>query len=96
MNHKCLLRDISLSGAKVITSGDKIEYLDKDVLLVIQASDDQLLGKIPGKVKRCEEIKGQKEFVVLAIQHIDGQVPAKYSKRIIDYMTKHSVTISSK
>jgi hypothetical protein len=93
---KCLLRDISLSGAKVITPGNKDACLDKEVILVIESTDSYSLGKIPGKVKRCEEIKGQDGFVTLAIQYNEGNVPPEYSKRIIDYMSKRNILNTSK
>jgi hypothetical protein len=88
---KCLLRDISLSGAKVITAGSEDAYLEKEAILVIQSTENFLLGKIPGRVKRCEAIKGQDGFVVCAIHYNDGRVPPEYSKKIIDYISKRNI-----
>ncbi|MBN2532694.1 MAG: PilZ domain-containing protein [Spirochaetales bacterium] len=87
---KCLLRDISLSGAKVITARGKEEYLGKSVTLVLYSVENYLLGKMPGIVKRCEEIKGHEGFLALAIQYDEKNIPPEYSKRIIDYMSKRS------
>lgn len=91
---KCLLRDISLCGAKVIAAGDEEKYLGEKVTLVIHSTDNQVLGKIPGDVKRCEGIKGQEGFTALAIQYDEAGIPPEYSKRIIDYMSKRSILAS--
>lgn len=93
-SQKCLLRDISLSGAKVITAGNNEKYLEKGVVLVIHTNESMILGKIPGKVKRCEGIKGQEGFLALAIHYDEGSIPPEYSKRIIDYISKRSLLTS--
>ncbi|MBN1699313.1 MAG: PilZ domain-containing protein [Spirochaetales bacterium] len=88
---KCLLRDLSLSGAKVIVAGKSEQFEGKKVVLGILLFEYTGACKIQGTILRCEEMKEHEDFIALGINFDEKNVPAEYNRRIIDYMAKKTV-----
>lgn len=83
---RCILRDISFSGAKIIMVGVAKFIADKDVVLRIDFDDPRESLMIGGKVVRLEDVEGRKELVAVAIHFNENQVPMNYKMRINDYL----------
>jgi Tfp pilus assembly protein PilZ len=83
---RCILRDLSFSGAKIIMMGVSKFLVDKDVALRIDFDDPREAFLIPGKFVRAEDVEGRKELLALGIVFNEKQVPMAYKIRINDYL----------
>jgi hypothetical protein len=83
---KCLLRDLSFGGAKVLVSGIGKFLANKKADLRLQYGDPAEEFVIPGTVLRIEEVEGRKDFVALGIAY-GKEVPLGYKAMINSYLT---------
>jgi hypothetical protein len=87
---KCLIRDLSYSGAKVILIGVAKFLIDKPVVLRIAFEDSRGPVSVPGRILRDEEVSGRKDLVALAIKFDDEHIPIEYKMKINQYL-KHPI-----
>jgi hypothetical protein len=92
---KCLIRDLSYSGAKVILIGIAKYLIDKPSLLKIWFEDAAEPVEIPGRVLRDEEVSGRKDVTALAIKFDEQHIPIEYKMRVNQYL-KHPVKLAVK
>jgi hypothetical protein len=83
---RCILRDLSFSGAKLIMMGVAKFLLDRESALRIDFEDPRESFLLKGKFIRSEFVEGRKDLVALAIQFEETQVPMGYKIRINDYL----------
>lgn len=83
---KCILRDVSFGGAKVIVMGVAKFILNKQALLRLTMPDTGETIDIPGTVIRFEPVEGRSDIAAFAIQFDEESVPAKYKMRINTYV----------
>ncbi len=83
---RCILRDISFSGAKIIMMGISKFLVDKDAALRMDFDDPRESFLVPGKFIRAENVEGRKELIALAMMFNEKQVPMGYKMRINDYL----------
>jgi hypothetical protein len=85
---RCILRDISFSGAKIIMIGVAKFLLNRDVGLRLDFDDPRESFQIRGKFIRSETVEGRKELIALAILFDDNQVPMGYKIRLNDFLSQ--------
>lgn len=83
---RCIVRDLSFSGAKVIVLGIAKMLLDKDAVLQLQLTEPPESIKIPGKVIRLEPVEGRSDISAFAMHFDEDAVPVKYKLRINNYL----------
>lgn len=83
---KCILRDISFGGAKVIIFGVPTFLVNKPSLLTLKFEDPDLQVQIAGKVLRFEEVQGRKDLAAFAIQFDEKVIPTEYKLRLNQYL----------
>jgi hypothetical protein len=83
---RCILRDLSFSGSKVIMVGIAAFLTDKQVVLRIDLDDPRTAVGIKGVIVRTEDVEGRKDLVALAIKYNENEVPMAYKMRINNYM----------
>lgn len=83
---KSLLRDISFSGAKCITSGVAKFLVNKNVSLSLEFEDKKKPLPIPGKIIRHENVQGRKDILALAVLFDEDKVPMDYKMRLNEYI----------
>jgi hypothetical protein len=83
---RCILRDISFSGAKIIMMGVAKFLLNREVGMRIDFDDPRESFQIRGKFIRSEAVEGRKELIALAILFDDSQIPMGYKIRINDFL----------
>ena len=88
---KCIVRDLSFSGAKVIIPGVAPFLVNKDSVLRIVLEDPDEVLDIPGKVIRFEAVEGRKDIAAFAISYDESAVPMKYKMRINAYLKQTQV-----
>ncbi|GHV96081.1 hypothetical protein AGMMS50293_24010 [Spirochaetia bacterium] len=83
---RCILRDLSFSGSKLIMLGVAKFLVDKEVALRLDFDDPRESFLIKGKFIRAEIVEGKKEMLALAIQFDEAIVPMGYKIRLNDFL----------
>ena len=82
---KCMLRDLSFSGAKVIVPGVAKFLVNKEAKLFLEFEDVEKPVHMEGIILRYEEVSGRKDLAALAVQYDEKKTPAEYKLRLNDY-----------
>lgn len=90
---KCIIRDLSFSGAKVLLFGIAKFLINKKALLRINFEDIKQPIEIEGEIIRFEPVEGRKDIAAIAIHFDEDKVPIEYKMRLNDYL-KHTRDIS--
>jgi hypothetical protein len=83
---RCILRDMSFSGAKVIMMGVAKFLVNKETALRFDFDDPRESFLIKGKFIRSEEVEGKKEMIALAMVYDETTIPMGYKIRINEYI----------
>ena len=85
---KCILRDISYSGAKILIFGLGKFLINKKAVLKILFEDTEKAFELQGTIVRFEEVEGRKDISAIAIHFDEEKVPLAYRIKLSDYL-KH-------
>ncbi|MDR2143806.1 MAG: PilZ domain-containing protein [Treponema sp.] len=83
---RCILRDISFSGAKLIMMGVAKFLVDREAALRVDFDDPRESFLLKGKFIRSETVEGRKELIALAMQFTASTIPMGYKIRLNDYI----------
>ena len=83
---RCILRDMSFSGSKLIMMGIAKFLVDKEAALRFDFDDPRESFLVKGKFIRAENVEGKKEMIALAMLFEETQVPMGYKIRLNDFM----------
>jgi len=84
---KCLIRDISFSGAKILLQGNAKFIVNKPVLLRIEVvTNIRKIINIPGACLRYEEVEGRRDIAALGVRFADLGIPLDYKILINNYL----------
>ena len=84
---RCILRDISFSGSKIIMVGLAKFLLDKEAAIRIDFNDPQEVFLLKGKFIRVENVEGKKEMIALGLVFYDASVPMGFKIRLNDMLS---------
>ena len=84
---RCILRDLSFSGCKVILVGIAPFLIDKEIILRIDFDEPRIAVGVKGKIVRTEDVENRKDLVALAIQYNEADVPMAYKMHINNYLS---------
>ncbi len=85
---KCILRDLSFSGAKIIIVGLAKFLMNKECKLRIDLEEPRETVEISGTVVRFEDVEGRKDLAAIAVHFADATVPMIYKMHINDYLSQ--------
>jgi hypothetical protein len=83
---RCILRDLSFSGAKVIMMGVAKFLVNKETALRFDFDDPRESFLVKGKFIRSENVEGKKEMIALAMEFDEAFIPMGYKIRINEYL----------
>jgi Tfp pilus assembly protein PilZ len=83
---KCILRDLSFSGAKAIIVGLAKFLVGKDCLLRVDMDEPRETIEIKGQIVRYEEVEGRKDLTAIAIHFDEQAVPMSFKMHVNDYL----------
>ncbi|MBT3273555.1 MAG: PilZ domain-containing protein, partial [Spirochaetales bacterium] len=83
---KCIIRDLSFSGAMILVTGVGKFLVDKDAKLSIEIEDRANPVVLKSKIVRFEEYPDQKGIGTVAIGFYEEEIPMAYKMRINDYL----------
>ena len=86
---RCMIRDISFSGAKIIMVGVPKFLIDREAALQVDFEDPKENFLIKGIFVRAEPVERRKELIALAIE-FTNPVPMGYKMRLNDYFGSKS------
>jgi hypothetical protein len=84
---RCILRDISFSGSKIIMMGVAKFLLDKEASLRIDFNDPREVYTIKGKFVRAEQVEGKKEMIALGLCFDEAVIPMGFKIRLNDMLS---------
>ncbi|MDR1099610.1 MAG: PilZ domain-containing protein [Treponema sp.] len=84
---RCILRDVSFSGAKMILMGVAKFLVGKDSALRIDFDDPRESFLLKGKFVRAESVEGRKDLLALAIEFEESTIPMGYKLRLNDFLS---------
>jgi hypothetical protein len=83
---RCILWDISLSGAKLIMMGVAKFLVNREAALRVDFEDPRESFLLKGHFIRTEAVEGRKELIALAVQFTESTIPMGYKIRLNDYI----------
>lgn len=84
---RCILRDISFSGAKVILLGIEKFIQGKEVLLRIHFDEPDEIITLRGSVVKTSPVENKAEIIYACLKFDEASVPTSYKIRINTYLT---------
>ena len=84
---RCILRDVSFSGAKVITVGIAQFVQNREVELRIDFDEPRAAVTLRGTIVRTEDVSEHKELVAIAITFLEKRIPMIFKMRLNSYFT---------
>jgi hypothetical protein len=84
---RCILRDLSFAGSKVIMMGVAKFLLQKDAILRVDFNEPRESFAVKGKFVRVENVEGKKEMVALGLNFDEASVPMGLKIRLNDFLT---------
>lgn len=85
---RCILRDLSFSGAKVIIVGLAKFLVGKACSLRVEMDEPRETLEIPGSIVRYEEVEGRKDLTAIAVHFDEQTVPMSYKMHVNDYLSQ--------
>ena len=85
---KCILRDLSFSGAKAIILGLAKFLVGKDCIMRMEMDEPRESIDIRGKIVRYEDVEGRKDLTAIAVQFDAQSVPMNFKMHINDYLSQ--------
>jgi hypothetical protein len=83
---KCIVRDLSFGGAKVLTTGIAKFLTDKKASIKLSRGDPPEEINVPAEIMRVENVEGRKDIVALALR-FSQDPPIGYKVMINGYLT---------
>jgi len=84
---RCLIRDLSFSGAKILLVGIANFLMNKEIILRFAFDDPQSVFGIKGRAIRTEPVEGRKDLVALAVQYYPKSIPMMYKMYLNKYFS---------
>lgn len=83
---RCILRDLSFSGSKLIMLGVAKFLVDKEAALRLDFDDPRETFLVKGKFIRAESVEGKQEMIALAMPFEEAMIPMGYKIRLNDFL----------
>lgn len=90
---RCILRDISFGGCKVMCMGVPKFLMDKEASIKLNFVDPAVTFSIPGQVRNAESLEGRKDIVIVCIAFNPNQVPMQFKVLINQFLTQNKKTL---
>lgn len=84
---RCILRDLSFSGAKIVLLGVSKYLTEKPTILSLDFEDVDEKINIPGMIVSADLVEGRKDIVAVSIKFQEDKVPLTYKLHINSFIT---------
>ena len=86
---RCLLKDVSFSGAKVLVYGQAKGLVEKPAVLYLTLAGESKPTGLPGRILRFETAANREDIGALAILFEEQRVPMPYKLAINNFLRSH-------
>ncbi len=93
---KCVLRDISFGGTKIIMMGAENFLLKKTAILSLNFTDPHERIDIPGVILRFEAVQGREDLGAFAVQFSQETTPMRFKLRLNNYFGQRAQKYGNK
>jgi hypothetical protein len=93
---RCIIRELSFSGAKLIIMGVAKFLVEKESALKLDFEDPGESFVIYGKLVNSEAVEGRQELLAVDMEFNEGTIPMGYKIRINDYFGQFAVAAPEK
>ncbi|GAB6090307.1 PilZN3 domain-containing protein [Spirochaeta dissipatitropha] len=83
---KCIVRDISFGGSKIILMGVAQFLVKKDIVLRLGFTEPPESIDIPGTIIRFEPVEGRSDLAAFAVKFKEDTIPMRYKLRLNAYL----------
>lgn len=83
---KCIVRDISFGGSKIILMGVAQFLVNKEIVLRLGFADPPESLDIPGTIIRFEPVEGRTDLAAFAVNFKEDAIPMRYKLRLSAYL----------
>ena len=83
---KCIIRDLSFSGSKIIIVGIAKFLVGKECMLRLEMDEPREFLDLKGTIVRHEDVEGRKDLAAMAIHFDESLVSMSYKLHINDYL----------
>lgn len=90
---RCILRDLSFGGCKIMCMGVPKFMIDKDCALKLNFIEPFVTFDIPGTIKKAEQLEGRKDIVIVSIAFTPDKVPMQYKVLINQFLTNNKKSL---
>ncbi len=84
---RCILRDISFSGVKILIVGVANFLMNKDVTVRFSFEEPSSVFGIKGKTVRAEKVEGRKDLIAVAIDFYENTMPMIFKMYLNRYFS---------
>jgi hypothetical protein len=85
---KCILRDLSFSGAKAIIVGLAKFLVGKECTLRVEMDEPRESLDLKGTIVRYEDVENRKDLTAIAVHFDEQSVPMTFKMHINDYLSQ--------
>ncbi|MFP4483418.1 MAG: PilZN3 domain-containing protein [Spirochaetaceae bacterium] len=83
---RCIIRDLSFGGAKLIILGVAKFLVNKSATLRVQVTEDESYIDIEGTVIRFEAVEGRNDIAAIAVKFHEETLPVTYKMLLSAYL----------
>ncbi len=84
---KCILKDLSFRGAKIMTIGIPKFLINKKIEIEVDFLDYPDKTVISGKIVNADFLEGRKDISVINVVYDEDLIPMRYKYKINEYIT---------
>jgi len=84
--HRCIIRDLSFSGTKLLLAGNAAALVNGKVSMRIAKGEQAADMVLAGKIVRVEDVEGRQDIHALGIAY-EGEPPMSYKLMINSFLT---------
>ncbi|MDR2052769.1 MAG: pilus assembly protein PilZ [Treponema sp.] len=85
---RCILREISFAGAKLVIMGIAKFLMEKESALRIDFEDPRETFLLKGKLSSSEPVEGRQDLLAVDIEFVEQQIPLGYKIRLNDFLSQ--------
>jgi hypothetical protein len=85
---RCILREISFAGAKLVIMGVAKFLMEKESALRIDFEDPRESFLIKGKLSSADPVEGRQDLLAVDIEFNEQQIPLGYKIRLNDFLSQ--------
>ncbi|MFP4364303.1 MAG: PilZN3 domain-containing protein [Spirochaetia bacterium] len=83
---KCIMRDVSFSGVKVLMIGVAKFLMEKEAFLKVETEDTRKILELKGKIVRYEPVEGRKDIAAVALNFHEDTIPMEWKLKINEFI----------